>query len=58
MLVHADRPIDFAAAAEEIAEREMRLNGIAVELGELQEHLDRLVGLFVQQVVEAAEITR
>ena len=35
VLVYADRAIDFAAAAEQVAERQMRLHRIAVELGQL-----------------------
>ena len=58
MLMHADRAIDLAAATEQIAEREMRLDRVAIELGELQEHFDRLVGLLVEQIVQSAEIAR
>src|SRR4051812_32847756 len=58
MLVHADRAIDLAAAAKQIAERKMRLDRVAVDLRELEEHLDRLVLLLVQKVIEAAEIVR
>src|SRR5262249_54889789 len=36
----------------------MRLDRVAVDLGELQEHLDRLVLLLVQKVIEAAEVVR
>ena len=35
MLVHTDRAIYLAAAAEKIAEREMRLDGIAIDVREL-----------------------
>ena len=58
MLVHSDRAIDLAAAAEQIPKREMRLDRIAIDLGKLQEHLDRLVLLLVQKVIEAAEVVR
>ena len=58
VLMHADRAIDLAAAAEQVAERQMRLDRVAVEFGELQEHLDRLVRLLVQQVIQAAEVAR
>ena len=57
-LVQADRAIDFAAAAEQMAERDLGLEGVLVEFRDAQEHLDRLVGLLVEQVVEAAEIRR
>src|SRR5581483_597594 len=56
VLVHADRSIDLAAAAKEIAERQVRLDRVAVELGELQEHFDGLVRLLVEQIIEAAEV--
>ena len=57
-LVQPDRAVDLAAPAEQVPEREMRLDRVAVDLGELQEHLDRLVLLLVQEVVEAAEVVR
>ena len=56
--MHADGAVDFAAAAEEAAQRELQLDRLRVLLGDLQERLDRLVGLLVQQEVEAAEIRR
>ena len=58
VLVHADRAIDLAATAEQVAEREMRFDGVAVDFGELEEDFDRLVLLLVEQVVEAAEVVR
>ena len=57
VLMHADRAIDLAAAAEQIAEREMRFDRIAIDVGELEEDFDRLVLLLVEQVIEAPEIT-
>src|SRR5688572_7455122 len=58
VLVHADRAVDLAAAAEEAAERELQLDRLRVLLGHLQERLDRLVGLLVQQEIEAPEVRR
>ena len=55
-LVQADRAIDLAAAAEQVAERELRLDRVLVDFGDLQEDLDRLVLLLVEQVVQAAEV--
>ena len=55
-LVQADRAVDFAAAAEQVAERDLGLEGVLVEFGDVQEQLDRLVRLLVEQVVQAAEI--
>ena len=56
VLVDADRTIDLAAPAEQVAEGEVGFHRIAIDVGELEEYLDRLVLLFVEQVVEAAEI--
>src|SRR5512141_884780 len=39
-------------------ERELRLDRVLVDLGDLQEYLDCLVGLLVEQVVQPAEIGR
>ena len=55
-LVQADRAIDFTAAAEQMAERELGFDRVLVDLGDLQEQLDGLVLLLVEQVVEAAEV--
>ena len=57
-LVQADRAIHLAAPAEQMAERHLRFERVLVEFGDVQEQLDRLVGLFVEQVIEAAEIGR
>src|SRR3954452_10470752 len=56
VLMHADGAVVFAAAAEEAAEREMEIYRLRVDLHHLDEGLDRLVGLLVQQEVEALEI--
>src|SRR5688572_30094750 len=56
VLVHADRAVVLAAAAEQAAEREMQLDGFRVDLHHLDERLDRLVGLLVQQEVQALEV--
>jgi uncharacterized protein YhaN len=55
-LVQADRAIDFTAATEQMAQRDLRLERVLVELGDAQEDFDRLVGLLVEQVVQAAEV--
>src|SRR5213596_1144567 len=54
--VHADRALGLAAAAEQAPEREVQLDRLRVDLDHLDEGLDRLVGLLVQQEVEAPEI--
>jgi len=58
VLMHANRPVDFAAPAKQIAERKMRFDRVAVEFGELEEYLDRLVRLLVEQVVQSAKVAR
>src|SRR4029077_3131943 len=42
--------------AKQAAEREVQLDGLRVDLDHLDEGLDRLVGLLVQQEVEALEV--
>jgi hypothetical protein len=54
--VQADGAIDFTAAAEQVAQRDLGLEGFLVQLGDVQEQLDGLVRLLVEQVVQAAEI--
>ena len=56
VLVHADRAVDLAVAAEQAAEREVQVDRLRIDLHDLDERLDRLVGLLVQQEVEAAEV--
>lgn len=51
ILVHADRPVRLAAAANEL-QREMRLDGLVVDLDHLDERVDGLVWLLVEQEVE------
>ena len=56
VLVHAHRALVVAAAAEQVAEREMQLRGLGVVLHRLDEGVDRLVLLLVEQQIESAEI--
>ena len=56
VLVHADRAVDLALAPEQAAQREVQVDRLRVDLDHLDERLDRLVGLLVQQEIEAAEI--
>src|SRR5690606_11969497 len=56
-LVQADGAVDLAPAAEQVAERDLGLEGVLVQLGDVQEQLDRLVRLLVEQVVQAAEVS-
>ena len=56
VLVHADGAIGLAAPAEQAAQREVQFDGLRIDLGRLDEGLDRLVRLLVEQEVEALEI--
>ena len=56
VLVDANRTVDFAATAEQAAEREMRFDGLVVDPNHLQEVLQGLIGLFVEQEVQAFQI--
>ena len=56
MLVHAHRALVFAAAAKQVAQREMQLGGVGVVLHGLDEGIDGLVLLLVEQEVQALEI--
>src|SRR5690606_18939385 len=56
-LVQADRAVDLAATAEQVVQRDLGLEGVLVQFGDVQEQLDRLVRLLVEQVVQAAEIS-
>ena len=53
ILMNTDGAVDFAPAAIEISQRQMGLDGLAVDLQYLDEGLDCLVGLLVEQVVDA-----
>jgi hypothetical protein len=56
VLVHADRALGFTLAPEQRTQREMEVDRLRVDLDDLDKRLDRLVGLLVQQEIEAAEI--
>ena len=58
VLVDADGALDLATAPKQIAERQMSLDSITVHLEHLDEGIDRLVRLFIQQMVETAEVHR
>src|SRR2546428_12240670 len=54
--VHANRPLGLAAAAEQAPQGEVQLDRLRIDLDPLDKGLDRLVGLLVQQKIEALEI--
>ncbi len=56
VLVHADGAFDLALPAKQRTQREMKVDGLRVDLDHFDERFDGLVGLLVQQEVEAAEI--
>ena len=55
-LMDANRPVCLTAATKQIAQSEVQLDGFGVELDHVDEGIDRLVGLFVEQKVQALEI--
>ena len=55
--MQADGAVHFAAATEQMAQRELRLDRVLVDFGDLQEDFDRLVLLLVEQVVQASEVS-
>ena len=56
--MNADGTLDLAAPAIERAEREVRLDGVRVRIHELQEHVERAIGLLGDEVIEPGEIVR
>src|SRR6266700_3096423 len=54
--VHADRPLGLPAPAKQAPQRKMQLDGFRIDLDHLDERLDRLVGLLVEQEVQALEV--
>ena len=56
VLVDADGTVEFAASAEQGTQSEMQLQGVRVHLGHLQKCLDGLVGLLIEQIVQALEV--
>jgi hypothetical protein len=53
VLVHADRALGLAAAAEQIAQREVHIGRFRVQPHDLDEGIDGLVGLLVEQEIQA-----
>ena len=55
-LVDADRALDLAAAAVERAQGKMRLEGVGVGIHELEEHVERPIGLLGDEIIESGEV--
>ncbi len=56
ILVQPNRALDFALAPKEASQSQVQLNRFRLDLDDFVERLDRLVGLLVEQEVEALEI--
>ncbi len=54
--MHANRAVGLTAAAEQITQREVQLNRFRVELDDFDKRIDRLVGLLIEQEIQAAEV--
>ena len=53
ILMNADGALDLAAPAIERAECEMGLDGVRIRIHELEEHVERPVGLLGDEIIEA-----
>ena len=53
-----DRSLHLTPTAEQIAQRKMGFDRVAVDLQHLDKGIDRLVWLLVQQMIESAKIDR
>ena len=54
----ANGALDLATSAKQVAQGQMRLHRFGVDLQHLDKDFNRLVGLFVQQEIQALEIGR
>ena len=54
--MNSDRTIQLATAAEQIAQREMQLDRLGVDLHGQQERINRLVRLLVEQKIQAGKV--
>ena len=55
-LVHTNRPVGFATASKQIAQGKVQLDGFGVDLHDLDEGVDRLVGLLVEEEIQTTKI--
>ena len=58
ILMDAYGAIDLTAAAKSIAERQVRFDGLLLDLENLQEYLDRLVGTVFEEIIQPAQVVR
>ena len=58
ILVNPDGALHLAAAAVQGAQREMGFDGVRIGVHELQEHVERPVGLLRDEIIEARKIIR
>ena len=56
VVVDTDRAVDFTPPPVQVAEREVSVDCLAVDLEHPDEELDRLVRLLVQQIVDSPEV--
>lgn len=54
--VHADRPVGLAAAPKQVAQRVVQVDRFGIEPDDVDERVDRLVGLLVEQEIQPSEI--
>ena len=56
VLVNPDSALVFAAAAKQVAQREVQFRRVRISLNRFDERVDGLILLLVQQVIEAFEV--
>ncbi|MBN8905034.1 MAG: chemotaxis protein CheB [Rhodospirillales bacterium] len=56
VLVHANRPVELTAPTEQPAQREVQIDGFRFEFDDFEEGFDGLVGLLVEQEIQATKI--
>ncbi len=54
--MNMDRPVYFTATTKQVPQSQMRFGGILIHIGHAGKHLDGLIGLVVDQVVQSLEI--
>ncbi len=54
--MNTDGPFHFAPTTKQAAQGQMRLYGFTVHFQQLHKHVDGLVRLFIQQVIQSAKV--